>query len=49
VTITLFEGSDPKAANRYCIQIAVQRATDVTLRQRLANRTLVDGAKSPPR
>jgi hypothetical protein len=49
VTITLFEGSDPKAANQYCIDIAVRRATDVTLRQPLGRRTLVDGAKSPPR
>jgi hypothetical protein len=49
VTITLFEGSDPTAANQYCIEIAVQRATDVTLGQPLGHRTLVDGAKSPPR
>jgi hypothetical protein len=49
VTITLFEGSDPKAANQYCIDIAVRRTTDVTLRQPLGRRTLVDGAKSPPR
>jgi hypothetical protein len=49
VTITLFEGSDPRAANQYCIDIAVQRATDVRLRQALGHRMLVDGAKSPPR
>jgi hypothetical protein len=49
VTITLFEGSDPRAANQYCIQIAVQRATDVSLREPLGHRTLVDGAKSRPR
>jgi hypothetical protein len=47
VTITLYEGSDPRAEGQACIQIAVEKATVVTLDESLQGRTLVDG--SPPR
>ena len=44
VTITLFEGHDPAAANTVCIEIGVYKRSVVMLDQPLAGRTIVDGA-----
>ncbi|MFC4010952.1 hypothetical protein ACFOY2_27245 [Nonomuraea purpurea] len=45
VTITLYEGTAPKAKNVSCIMIAIQKSTTVKLRKPLGKRTLVDGSK----
>jgi hypothetical protein len=45
VTITLYEGTSPKAENVSCIMIAVQKTTTVKLKHPLAKRRIVDGAK----
>ncbi|MEU6719459.1 hypothetical protein ABZ897_49050 [Nonomuraea sp. NPDC046802] len=45
VTITLYEGTSPKAKNVSCIMIAIQKTTTVKLKKPLGKRTLVDGAK----
>lgn len=45
VTITLYQGSDPQAEHTACIQIAVEKVTDVRLDQPLGGRTIVDGAR----
>ncbi|MEW9554769.1 hypothetical protein [Nonomuraea sp. NPDC050783] len=45
VTITLYEGTGPKAKNASCIMIAIQKTTTVKLKKALGKRTLVDGAK----
>ena len=44
VTITLFEGSDPAQPDAVCIEIALTKATEVTLSAPLGDRVLVDGA-----
>ncbi|WP_246609441.1 hypothetical protein [Nonomuraea rhizosphaerae] len=46
VTVTLYEGTAPKAKNTACIMIAVEKTTTVKLKSPLAKRKLVDGAKS---
>ncbi|MEU7002846.1 hypothetical protein [Nonomuraea sp. NPDC046570] len=46
VTITLYEGTAPKAVNASCIMIAIEKTTTVKLRKPLGNRKLVDGAKN---
>jgi hypothetical protein len=45
VTITLYEGTSPKAKNMSCIMIAVEKTTTVKLRGSLGKRKIVDGAK----
>ncbi|MGH3912850.1 MAG: hypothetical protein ACRDTC_05495 [Pseudonocardiaceae bacterium] len=45
VTITLYQGSDPQAEHTACIQIAVEKVTDVRLDQPLGGRAIVDGAQ----
>ncbi|MEU0563941.1 hypothetical protein ABZ297_00890 [Nonomuraea sp. NPDC005983] len=45
VTITLYEGTAPKAKNVSCIMIAIEKTTTVTLKSPLGKRKLVDGAK----
>ncbi|TMR39102.1 hypothetical protein ETD85_03065 [Nonomuraea zeae] len=45
VTITLYEGTGPKAANVACIMIAVEKTTTVKLKKALGTRKIVDGAK----
>ncbi|MEO3869693.1 hypothetical protein ABGB18_12755 [Nonomuraea sp. B12E4] len=45
VTITLYEGTSPKAKNVSCIMIAVEKTTTVKLKKALGKRKLVDGAK----
>ncbi|WP_345567979.1 hypothetical protein [Nonomuraea rosea] len=45
VTITLYEGTGPKAANVSCIMIAVEKTTTVKLKKALGKRKIVDGAK----
>lgn len=44
VTITLYEGSAPKARNTACIEIAVKKAVEVELDGPLAGRKVIDGA-----
>lgn len=46
VTLTIYEGTAPKAKNASCIMIAVQKTTVVKLKHALGHRKLVDGAKS---
>ncbi|UBU13853.1 hypothetical protein [Nonomuraea gerenzanensis] len=46
VTITLYEGTSPKAKNMSCIMIAVEKTTTVKLKSPLGKRKIVDGAKS---
>ncbi|MEV4174545.1 MULTISPECIES: hypothetical protein [unclassified Nonomuraea] len=46
VTITLYEGTAPKARNMSCIMIAVEKTTTVKLKKALGKRKVVDGAKS---
>ncbi|MGN9843776.1 hypothetical protein ACTMTI_37195 [Nonomuraea sp. H19] len=46
VTITLYEGTAPKARNMSCIMIAVEKTYTVKLKKALGKRTIVDGAKS---
>ncbi|MFI6502283.1 hypothetical protein [Nonomuraea typhae] len=45
VTITLYEGTDEKAQNVACIEIAIQKTTTVKLKTPLGKRKIVDGAK----
>lgn len=45
VTITLYEGTSPKAKNVSCIMLAVQKTTTVTLKKSVGHRKIVDGAK----
>ncbi|GAA3247478.1 hypothetical protein [Nonomuraea helvata] len=45
VTITLYEGTSPKARNVSCIMIAIQKTTTVKLKQPIGKRKIVDGAK----
>ncbi|MFI9593421.1 hypothetical protein [Nonomuraea sp. NPDC052265] len=45
VTITLYEGTSPKAENVSCIMLAVEKTTTVKLKHALGKRKLVDGAK----
>lgn len=45
VTITLYEGTSPKAKNVSCIMIAVEKATTVKLKSPLGKRKIVDGGK----
>ncbi|MEU1720180.1 hypothetical protein [Nonomuraea sp. NPDC005692] len=45
VTITLYEGTSPKAKNVSCIMLALEKTTTVKLKHPLAKRKLVDGAK----
>jgi hypothetical protein len=45
VTITLYEGTAPKARNVSCIMIAVEKTTTVTLKKALGKRKIVDGSK----
>jgi hypothetical protein len=44
VRITLFEGSDPRAAGQACIELAVGKVVAVALDQPLAGRAVIDGA-----
>ncbi|GAA3662312.1 hypothetical protein GCM10022224_027670 [Nonomuraea antimicrobica] len=46
VTITLYEGTSPKARNVSCIMIAIEKTTTVTLKKALGKRKVVDGAKA---
>lgn len=46
MVITLYQGSDSGSEHTACIQIAVQKTTDVTLDQPLGGRTIVDGSPS---
>lgn len=45
VTITLYEGSSPKAKDVACIMLAIQKTTTVKLKHALGKRKIVDGAK----
>ncbi len=45
IRITLFEGSDPKAGDVACIEIAVHKAVDVPLAEPVRGRRLVDGSQ----
>lgn len=45
VTITLYEGTSPKARNMSCIMIAIEKTTTVKLKKPLGTRKIVDGAK----
>ncbi|MFI7438485.1 hypothetical protein [Nonomuraea indica] len=45
VTITLYEGTSPKARNVSCIMIAIEKTTTVKLKAPLGKRRIVDGAK----
>ncbi|SDL56942.1 hypothetical protein SAMN05421869_12794 [Nonomuraea jiangxiensis] len=45
VTITLYEGTSPKAKNVSCIMIAIEKTTTVKLKKALGNRKLVDGSR----
>lgn len=45
VTITLYEGTSPKAKNQACIMIGIEKTTDVKLKTPLGKRKIVDGAK----
>lgn len=44
VTVTLYQGTAPDARDTACIEIAVEKAVDVTLEEPLGGRTVVDGA-----
>ncbi|WP_240196845.1 hypothetical protein [Nonomuraea lactucae] len=46
VTITLYEGTSPKAKNVSCILIAIEKTTTVKLKAPLGKRKIVDGGKS---
>ncbi|MFD1544362.1 hypothetical protein [Nonomuraea guangzhouensis] len=46
VTVTLYEGTAPKAKDVACIMIAVEKTTTVKLKSPLGKRKVVDGAKS---
>lgn len=46
VTITLYEGTAPKAKNVSCIMIAIEKATTVKLKKAIGKRKIVDGAKA---
>jgi hypothetical protein len=45
VAITLYQGSDPHYADAVCIQIAINKVTEVTLDEPLAGRAIVDGSR----
>jgi hypothetical protein len=45
VTITLYEGTAPKAKNVSCIMIAIEKTTTVKLKKAIGKRKIVDGAK----
>ncbi|MEU7862878.1 hypothetical protein [Nonomuraea sp. NPDC049141] len=45
VTVTLYEGTAPKAKDVACIMIAVEKTTTVKLKSPLGKRKIVDGAK----
>ncbi|MFI6742180.1 hypothetical protein ACIBI9_55535 [Nonomuraea sp. NPDC050451] len=45
VTITLYEGTAPKARNVSCIMIAIEKTTTVTLKKPIGKRKVVDGSK----
>jgi hypothetical protein len=45
VTITLYEGTSPKARNVSCIMIAIEKTTTVKLKKPIGKRKIVDGAK----
>ncbi|TDC10933.1 hypothetical protein E1267_02890 [Nonomuraea longispora] len=45
VTVTLYEGTSPKAENVSCIMIAIEKTTTVKLKKPLGKRKVVDGAK----
>jgi hypothetical protein len=44
-TVTVYEGTSPKAKGVMCIMIAVQKTTTVKLRSPIGKRAIVDGAK----
>lgn len=46
VTVTLYEGTAPKAKDVACIMIALEKTTTVKLKSPLGKRKVVDGAKS---
>ncbi|MBB5776423.1 hypothetical protein [Nonomuraea jabiensis] len=45
VTVTLYEGTAPKARNVSCIMIAIEKTTTITLKKPLGKRKVVDGAR----
>ncbi|MFI6321378.1 hypothetical protein ACIBG8_27830 [Nonomuraea sp. NPDC050556] len=45
VTITLYEGTAPKAQDVSCIMIAVEKTTTVKLKHPVGHRKIVDGGK----
>lgn len=47
VIITLYEGSDPSAAGKACIMIAVEKTTIVHLDEPLRGRAIIDGSSTP--
>ncbi len=44
VTVTLFEGSDPAAADAVCIEIAMLKQVEITLDSPLGDRRVIDGS-----
>ncbi|WP_084955977.1 hypothetical protein [Thermoactinospora rubra] len=46
VTITLYEGTAPKARDMSCIMLAIEKTYTVKLKKPLGKRKIVDGAKS---
>ncbi|HEY9524894.1 MAG TPA: hypothetical protein VIR33_16780 [Thermopolyspora sp.] len=45
MTVTLYEGPDRASPDVMCIEIAVEKFTDVRLSAPLAGRRVIDGAK----
>ncbi|MEV6036187.1 hypothetical protein AB0L65_33875 [Nonomuraea sp. NPDC052116] len=45
VTVTLYEGTAPKARNVSCIMIAIEKTTTITLKKPIGKRKIVDGSK----
>ncbi|WP_211590001.1 hypothetical protein [Microbispora sp. H11081] len=45
VTVTLYEGQDPRQPDAACIEIAIEKTTTVWLKSPLDDRKVVDGAK----
>jgi hypothetical protein len=45
VTVTLYEGTAPKARNVSCIMIAIEKTTTITLKKPIGKRKIVDGSR----
>jgi hypothetical protein len=45
VTVTLYEGRDKRQPDAACIEIAVEKSTEVKLKAPLGGRKIVDGAR----